>query len=247
MAPFTPREIWDNITHRLSSLNLLKLAFPAQKKLPQVWRMIFQDEKWLNEAERHGLNPVLVGFDLEYYYKSEKSLTIALKSSGKLDEKYLVLQPGDISGDFTTYSRDMPKLFFSCLKPHKFDRANKLVRLGNGLTISIGAVFDDPEILKLPDLTKLYSPGKQNPESRYLFWRHANNTLGRVGYDEMRGFGGKGRQRWRFESICCLILSESCIRAEHPPEFFFQREDFDASVVRYIDNRGKNGWTHAHY
>lgn len=68
-----------------------------------------------------------------------------------------------MSGDFTTYSRDMPKLFFSCLKPHEFDRANKLVRLSNGLTISIGAVFDDPEILKLPDLTKLYSPGNKIP------------------------------------------------------------------------------------
>ena len=119
--------------------------------------MIFQDEKWLNEAERHGLNPVLVGFDLEYYYKSEKSLTIAPKTSGKLDEKYLVLQPGDMSGDFTTYSRDIPELFFSCLKPYEFDKANKLVRLRNRLTIYIGAVFDDPEILKLPDLTKLTS------------------------------------------------------------------------------------------
>ena len=89
----------------------------------------------------------------------------------------------------------MPKLFFSYLKPYKFDRANKLVRLNNRLIISIKTVFDDPKILKLPDLTKLYSPGKQNPELKYLFWRHANNTLGRVRYDKMRKFGGKGRQR----------------------------------------------------
>ena len=40
---------------------------------------------------------------------------------------------------------------------------------------------------------------------------------------------------------------ELSVRAEHPPEYFFQREDFNDSVVRCIDNRGKNGWTHAHY
>ncbi|KAL9064992.1 MAG: hypothetical protein Q9161_008514 [Pseudevernia consocians] len=244
MAPLAPQETSENITQNLSSLNPLELL-AAQQKHAQVWRMLFQDEKWLREAERHGLNPVLVGFDLQHYYKSEENCTS--KTSGKPDEKHLVLQPGDMSGDFTTYSRKMSKLFFSCLRPHDLDEATKSIRLRNGPTIYVGAVFDDPEIIKLPDLTKLYSPERNNPESRYLFWRHANNALGRVGYDEMRGFGGKGRQRWRFASICCSILSESCVRTEHPPEYHFQREDFDDSVVRCIGNRGKNGWTHAHY
>lgn len=177
MAPFTSREIWDNMTHRLSSLSLLKLAFPVQQKLPQVWRIIFKDEKWLNEAECHGLNPVLIGFDLKYHYKFEKSLTIASKTSDKLDEKYLILQPGDMPGDFITYRRDMPELFFSCLKPHKFDKADKLIRLRNELIIYIEAIFDDSEIIKLSDLTKLYFFEKQRRISFIMLCAHRRTRL----------------------------------------------------------------------
>ena len=83
--------------------------------------MLSQNEKWLNEAERPGLNPVLVDLDLEYYYKFEESFTIATKTSGNLNEKYLLLHSSDISGDFSTFSQDMLKVFFSCLGPHEFD------------------------------------------------------------------------------------------------------------------------------
>jgi hypothetical protein len=91
MAPHVPQEIWDNITKDLSTLNPLRLSFlfkfkitlEAQKKHARVWRMLFRDEKWLYAAERYGLNPILIGFDLEYCYNRS--------DTNRNREKYLVL------------------------------------------------------------------------------------------------------------------------------------------------------------
>jgi len=116
------QEIWNNITQYLSSLNPVVLALlfgfgldPVQQKRARVWRTIFQSEEWLVAAERQGLNPVLVEYDLEYCYDISRTT--------KDNERFLVLRFDDTSGDFTLYNQEMSDLFFFCLQPYEFDKA----------------------------------------------------------------------------------------------------------------------------
>ena len=239
MAPYLPQELWDNVTQHLSSPKVLQLAsvfhfklLPEQRKHAQVWGMLFQSEKWLDAAERHGLNPVLVGYDLEYCY-NRKTLD--------QQDRYLILQPGDMSGDFTTYSKAMPRLFMSCLRSHEFDEKSKVIKIDR-LSVYIGAVFNDPETMVLPKLSKLFSHKDRSPESRYLFWRHTKNTQGQLGRSDMRGYRGKPKRLRQVTSLCCLILSQSCVRSEHPSEYYFMQEGFVDSIV-VLGQRGlKDGW-----
>lgn len=46
------------------------------------------------------INPVLVGYDLEKCYHGSQ------RKGDK--ENYLILQSGDMSGDFTTWSEELP-------------------------------------------------------------------------------------------------------------------------------------------
>lgn len=170
--------------------------------------MIFQSQEWLDEAERRHINPVLIGYDLESCYHGSQ------RKGGK--ENYLILQPGDMSGDFTTWSEELRQLFFSCLKPHNFDQATKEVRLGSGLVVNVEAVLNDPEILMLPDLKKLVSTSSGHPEGRYLFWQHRNYALGRLGYNEIAGINGKQSDylRWIIYAVSSCH-NPTCVRSTH--------------------------------
>ena len=215
-----------------------------KQKHSQVWRMIFQNEEWLDAAERFGLNPVLIGYDLESYYESENSSTIISKTSDKLDEKYLALDPGDSSEDFTSYSSDMQKLFLFCLQQHEYDKEKKIIRLKNGLVIYVSSIFRSFEMLYLSSLTKLYNPSREKPESRYLFRRHVDNALGRVDNDKMGGIDGKGGWRYRFAFICCFELSGSSVKTRHRQQYFLQLKDFDGSDLRQIGPTATDEWVY---
>ena len=243
MAPKLPQEIWDNITQNISSLNPLKLAsllnFRLDPKLQdhaQVWSLIFKSDKWLIEAERYHCNPVLIGYDLEYCYH-----TFATRRT-----KYLVLYPGDISGDFTCFNPKMRRLFFTCLQSHIFNVDTGLLNLNSGLGVYVGAVFNSPEILTLPYLIGIFAPRNRNaqsnpPESRYLFWRHTKNALGRLDYRQIRSIGGEAKELDQVQKICYLILSESCIQTDYAPEYYFQKNGFDASSLECIGKGGRDG------
>ncbi len=235
------QEVWDIVAQNLSSLSALNASrifhfrlLSAQHKHARVWDLIFQSQEWLDEAERRQINPVLVGYDLEKCYHGSQ------RKGDK--ENYLILQPGDMSGDFTTWSEELRQLFFSCLKPYQFDEATKEVRLGCGLVVNVEAVLNDPEILMLPDLKKLFFTSSGHPEGRYLFWQHRNHALGRLGYNEIVGINGKAKRLSQVDNICCLILSQSDVRAEHPSDYYFQKIGFNARSLRHIGARGKDGW-----
>ena len=199
-----------------------------------MWESIFQSQEWLDEAERRHINPVLIGYDLKNCYHGSQ------RKEGK--ENYLILKPGDMSGDFTTWSEELRQLFFSCLKPHNFYEATKEVRLACGLVVNVEAVLNDPEILMLPDLTKLFSIRSGHPEGRYLFWQHNNYSLGRLGYNEIAGINGRAKRLSQVDNICCLILSQSDMCAEHPSDYYFEKIGFNAGSLRHIGATGKDGW-----
>lgn len=235
------QEVWDIIAQNLSSLSALNASLifhfrhrSAQHKHARVWDLIFQSQEWLDEAEHRHINPVLIGYDLEKCYHGSQ------RKGGK--ENYLILQPGDMSGDFTTWSEELRQLFFSCLKPHNFDEATKEVRIGCGLVVNVEAVLNDPEVLMLPDLNKLFSTSSGHPEGRYLFWQHRNHALGRLEYNEIAGINGKAKRLSQVDNICCLILSQSDMRAEHPSDYYFQKIGFNARSLRHIGATGKDGW-----
>ena len=233
------QELWDNIIQNLPRLSALKASRvfhfrlpPARYKHTRVWEMIFKSQEWLDEAKSQGINPVLIGYDLENCYNS----------SQKGDEKnYLILQPGDMSGDFTTYNEESRQLFFSCLQPYNFDQASNEVRFSSGLVINIKAVLDDPEILMVPDLTKLFSINNGRPEGRYLFWQHNGCALGRLDHSNIVGIDGKAKRISQVDNICCLTLSESGMHTDHPSQYYFRRIGFNSSLL-FIGKSGKDGW-----
>ena len=132
--------MWDIIKQNLSSLSALNASLifhfqlcSAQHKHAWVWDLIFQSQEWLNKAEHQHINPILIDYDLEKCYHGFQ------RKGGK--KNYLILQPGDMSGDFTTWCEELHQLFFSCLKLHNFDETIKEVRLGCGLVINVEAVL----------------------------------------------------------------------------------------------------------
>ena len=235
------QEVWDNIAQNLSSLSALNASLifhfrlrPAQHKHARVLDLIFRSQEWLDEAGRRHINPVLIGYDLEKCYHGSQ------RKGDK--EDYLILQPGDMSGDFTTWCEELLQLFFSCLKPYNFDKVTKEVRLGCGLVVNVEAVLNNPEILMLPDLKKLFSTSSGHPEGSYLFWQHRNDTLGRLEYNEIAGINGKAKRLSQVDNICYLILSQSDMRAEHSSDYYFQKIGFNARSLRHIGATGKDGW-----
>ncbi len=224
-----PQEVWDIIAQKLSSLSALNASLifqfrlrPAQHKHAQVWDLIFQSQGWLDEAEHGHINPVLVGYDLEKCYHGSQ------RKGGK--ENYLILQPGDWSGDFTTWCKELHQLLFSCLKQHNFDEATREIRLGCGLVVNLKAVLNDPEVLMLPDLEKLFSTTSGHLEGRYLFWQHRNHALGRLGYNEIAGINGKAKRLSQVGNMCYLID----MRTKHPSAYYFQKIGFNAGSLRCI-------------
>ncbi len=215
-----------------------------------MWCTTFQSEEWLVAAERQGLNPVLVGYDPEYCYDISRTT--------KGNERFLVLRPGDTSGDFTLYNQEMSGLFSSCLQPYEFDKARAEICLRDGPVVHVGAVFDDPEMLKLPNVTRLFDVGAPNPvlppqratrmpldcglpKSRYLFWRHSKEVLGHLGYDEIRGVNGKVKILRQVRFACCLILSQSCI--DHPSAYYFHHKMISGfGIFKCIGSDGSDGW-----
>lgn len=148
----------------------------------------------------------------------------------------------------------MSDLFFSCLQPYEFDETRAEIRLKNGPVVHVRAVFDDPEMLKLPSVTRLFDLGAPNlalpphratqlplddglPKSRYLFWRHSKEVLGHLGYDEIRSVNGKVNILRQVRFTCCLILAQSYV--DHPSAYCFHHKMI--SEFRMFTCIGKDG------
>lgn len=159
-----PQEIWDNIVQDLPSFTVKNAAdvfhfeLRKQVKHSEVWRLVFHDKAWVVAAQKAGLNPILIGSDLE-----------ALYNRGSYKSAYICICIGGYNQTFT-YSDKNKALFYQCLQPHtQIQSSLETGSSEKGFTLNIDAAMFGTEIDVNP--AKVISERSHNVFRTYaMFW-----------------------------------------------------------------------------
>ncbi len=123
-----PQDIWDQITGGMSSLSAIHSAAVFDYQLNSeravhgnIWASIFKVDTWASEASEKGIDVVLVGSHLPTIHEepsirehAQNFVVLHVRSQGRLDNNL------------------DQRLFFDCLRVHKYNPSTEEVRFASG-------------------------------------------------------------------------------------------------------------------
>lgn len=132
-----------------------------------LWDNFFSSYEWLEAAESElGLNPVLIGTELDALFSMKSSTDI-----NNSKPTYVALLSGDNSGD-VVYLRD---LFMNSLRPHKYVEGATEITFDSGIILNVADILFSPEIVPTNTQKLLFNGGTLH--STYSFWKSADFEL----------------------------------------------------------------------
>ena len=213
---YLAQEIWDEVVRNLPSFSLSPIAQifgfkleRTQEDHSRVWNLIFKDQAWAVKAREFGLNPILIGSDLNVYYNHRR----------RADDSYICLCTGPYTRLIPRvfmYSSDHFELLLKCLRPHSFDRSIGEIKLECGITLNISQIRGTTNVVAVP--IRLVSYHSQSYRSNYLLWEDNTHSLGQ--------FDAHGDVRER----CYLYVNDWQICVTDPEQ---HKKDVAIYKVRY--------------
>ena len=195
------QEIWDSVAYKLPSVIAVYAARalrfkirPQQQAHIDLWKLIFLSEAWLSKVTTtFGLNPVLIGRDLEHCLYT-----------GPTASSYLVLVAGDRTGDLM-YAKEV---LMRSLVPHDFDEETMEVEFPSGLRLNIANAYRDDEMPAV-EIPKLFSStAGRRLRTAYLWWEDSGPKLRSVGTEGIVGMGGKAKWLRKIQRVCGITLTK---------------------------------------
>lgn len=198
-----PPEVWNQIRSYLSIFprSALDSALGSENHHLRIWRSIFKNEDFLDEATKNGVNPVLIGYDLnkQFYFKNNKT-------NSKTSYLVLVLAfDGDGGKWNTAWETDSAsRLLYDTLQPHEstgVPREYLFPKSGIILNLeSVGSQYS----------TSVHQPRRlvsrrrnQGLYSAYLYWKDPEFKLRTIGPEDVKGIG-KGSTKKNVSRIVAL-------------------------------------------
>lgn len=132
-----PLELWHQIMDEMPSLTARYAArvFKFRLRSPQrnhsrVWDNIFQNQMWLNQITSIGINPILIGKDLNVLYHNNKKIE-------SMDLTLIVYL------DTQTKSKLglSDSIFLDSLRPHKVNKKTGEIKFESGITLNASHVL----------------------------------------------------------------------------------------------------------
>ena len=201
MVPMEP-ELWLMVAENLSTLSARSASSVfgfdltiQQAKHSEVWSLIIQNEVWTSIASYHGLNPVLIGQNLNKLYNT--------KPSESPKPSYIVLMTGDRSGDIR-FHRDV---FLESLQPHTFNPSTcEVVFKNSHITLNVADAIYNPDTIYM-NPKRLFSCRNKCLQSAYLYWQDSHHALRKIKSTDVVSIGGSAPAIQDVYKICALTIS----------------------------------------
>ena len=220
-----PQELWYDVFRRLPSITAGYAARIFKRKLGKrqelerdIWKSIFKDERWLRRVTGHefGMNPVLIGRDLEKLFDGQHSL----------EDCYFVLVAADVSGQRSFLAHDFRK----SLMPHEWRGAE--AQFESGLKVNIGNVMSSGPEYNPVRLDRIFRYEDEKLATSCLSYLEGGAKLRTLGSEDINCTEGKATSPSHVRSTCGLIIPSPLGGSVH---YCFMNHDFGGDLGRRQD------------
>ncbi|KAH7363962.1 hypothetical protein BKA65DRAFT_490051 [Rhexocercosporidium sp. MPI-PUGE-AT-0058] len=185
----TPPEIWNQVRTYLpifSRYTLDSVLGGSENQHLRIWHSIFKNEDFLDEATNKGLNPVLIGHDLNKLYHSKYN-----KSKPGTSYLVLVLAFDGAGGKYEKPALLHPMALKKSLQPHELleDNLTEEYFFPESRIILNVADIHNAHYTPVDQPRRLTSRKIQGLYSAYLYWNDPEFELRIIEPENVKGVG----------------------------------------------------------
>ncbi|KFY04071.1 hypothetical protein O988_01013 [Pseudogymnoascus sp. VKM F-3808] len=208
-----PNEVWEGVLSYLPSLSSSalrrSLGFKAttEDDHHRIWNYFFKSDSWLNAACIAGVNPCLIGYDLNpLIYDKHSAFNVASEKNKKPKRLYLALIYGRDRSDAPVpsefRSNELRELFYKSLQPWKTRTTHDIV-FANGARLNVSDIDQSAHNVSVPCPRQLVSRKLDGLHSAYLYWKDTEYRVQDIKPQDVTGIG-KGFTKKNVSRIVAL-------------------------------------------
>lgn len=208
-----PNEVWERVLSYLPSLSSSALRRSLGYKATteddhhRIWNYFFKSDSWLNAAYIAGVNPCLIGYDLNpLIYDKHNAFNVASKDDKKPKRLYLALVYGrdrsDAPAPSEVRSNEMRELFYKSLQPFETRTTHDIV-FANGAKLNVSDIDQSAHDVSVPCPRQLVSRKLDGLHSAYLYWKDTEYRVRDIKPQDVTGIG-KGLTKKNVSHIVAL-------------------------------------------
>lgn len=208
-----PNEVWEGVLSYLPSLSSSalrrSLGYKATTKDDhhRIWNYFFKSDSWLDAACIAGVNPCLIGYDLNtLIYDKHSAFNASSEKNKKPKRLYLALIYGRDRSDAPVPSKfqsnELRELFYKSLQPWVTRTTHDIV-FANGARLNVSDIDQSAHNVSVPCPRQLVSRKLDGLHSAYLYWKDTEYRVQDIKPQDVTGIG-KGFTKKNVSRIVAL-------------------------------------------